>query len=144
MNFLEHFKKYQKKVKGQAEFCAHQGRDCECKVGSIIYYGTLDKGDWNVDDLVSPIDGQVSWDRQRKKRIHRNARLNLVDKFEYRIFEKEDENIIECNNALFGGDPEPFIPKFCWCYKYDPPSNDFVGAAGEIAEIDEGYIAMIA
>ena len=83
------------------------------------------------------------WDSE-SPRIHKKARLNVTKKFEYRIFEKEDQNIIDCNNALFGGDPEPFIPKFCWCYMYEPPSDDFVGGDEEVVEIDEGYIAQIA
>ena len=140
---MKYLKKYQRKVKGQAEFCAHQGRDCECKPGYAIFYGTLDLVDWNTNDVINEINGDVLWDAE-SPRIHKNALLNVTKKFEYRIFEKEDQNIIECNNAIFGGDPEPFIPKFCWCYIYEPPSDDFVGNDIDVVEIDEGYIAMIA
>jgi hypothetical protein len=103
----------------------------------------LDQIDWNTNDVINQVDGEVSWDAE-SPRIHKNAKLNVTQKFEYRIFEKLSENIIECNNALFGGDPEPFIPKFCWCYNYKPPSDDFVGEEEEVVEIDEAYVADIA
>ena len=67
--------------------------------------------------------------------------LDVKKKFEYRIFEKE--SIVACNDHNFGGDPEYFIPKFCYCYMYEPPSDDFVGEEEEVEEVDEGYIAMI-
>ena len=73
--------------------------------------------------------------------MHANTRLNVSTKFEYRIFE---ENIVECNNALFGGDPVPFVPKFCWCFMYDPPTEGFVQEEKAVIEIDESYLTMIA
>ena len=42
LDFSKYLMKYQNKVQKQAIFCAHQGRDCECKPGNIIYYGALD------------------------------------------------------------------------------------------------------
>ena len=103
----------------------------------------MDHVDWNTNDEINPTNGEVSWDAV-SPRTHTNAKLNFTKKFEYRIFEKKSQNIIECNNALFGGDPEPFIPKFCWCYNYKPPSDDFVGEEEVDIEIDESYIADIA
>jgi hypothetical protein len=42
LDFFKYLKKYQRKIQKKAIFCAHQGRDCRCKSGNIIYYGALD------------------------------------------------------------------------------------------------------
>ena len=139
MEFLKYLQKYQRKVKGQAKFCGHQGRDCNCDPGRPIYYGALDQADWLPNDEVFVLTGEVFF--SDSPRLHANTRLNVSTKFEYRIFE---ENIVECNNALFGGDPVPFVPKFCWCYMYDPPTEGFVQEEKAIVEIDESYLTMIA